>query len=105
MSAQQATPIEPKIKAQQLLIGGKVIRVRSYNGHFYTTLICPAPDQYSRPDVLEIRSQRRFGDVDQELTAKVRIGGFNGRPYTFTDKETGERRTQTPVTLTLDLVD
>ncbi len=94
-----------KAKPMQTLIVGKVIRVRRYEQHTYTTIICPAADLYSKPSVVEIRSSRRFADKEEEVSVNAKLGGYEGKPYKGVDKESGERITLIPVNLYLDLVD
>ena len=97
-SASQPAPME-------VLIVGKVTRVRRYEGTFYTVIVCPAVDLYSRPQIVEIRSKSRFSDPDDTVRVTARLGGFEGRQYRVTDKDTGESRTLVPVNQTLDLVE
>lgn len=102
-----AAKVQPlnALKPRQVQIVGKVLRVRRYEKFFYTTVICPAEDAYSRPQVVEIRSKARFADVDDESKALATLGGFEGKAYSVTDRETGERRQLVPVNLFLDLVE
>lgn len=85
-------------------IAGKITRVRRHEKFVYTTVICPAKDAYSRPSVVEIRSKARFGEVDEEARVTAELGGYEGKSYGVTDRETGERKTLVPVNLFLDLV-
>lgn len=101
---------EPQEKVTQLAhrnmgvsIVGKITRVRRYEQFFYTTIICPAKDEYSKPSIVEIRSKARFGDVDEKTNIKAELGGYEGKAYTVTDRETGERKNLVPVTMFLDL--
>ncbi len=97
-AASQPAPME-------VLIVGKVARVRRYEGTFYTVIVCPAVDLYSRPQTVEIRSKARFSDPDDTVKVTARLGGFEGRQYRVTDKDTGESRMLVPVNQTLDLVE
>lgn len=102
-----AAKVQPlnALKPRQVLIMGKVLRVRRYEKFFYTTIICPAEDAYSRPQVVEVRSKARFTDIDEEARAVALLGGFEGKAYAVTDRETGERRQLVPVNLFLDLLE
>jgi hypothetical protein len=93
------------LKPLQVAVVGKVVRVRRYEKFFYTTVICPAVDVYSRPSVVEIRSKARFADADEETRCTATLGGYEGKPYAVTDRETGERRSLVPVHLFLDAVE
>lgn len=104
-SATVAPRSASKQKARQVLIEGKVLAVRRHEQFFYTRIICPAADAYSRPQIVEIRSSKRFSDRDEETAVTAMLGGYEGKAYTVTDRETGERRSLTPVNLHLDLIE
>jgi hypothetical protein len=86
-------------------ISGKILRQRKSNNVFYTTVITPSTDSYSPPHYVEIRSKSKIDDSDEEITVRVKIGGFLGRPYTFTDKDSGESKTAKPVQMFLELLE
>lgn len=101
--ANKVAPLNQQ-KPLMVLVAGKITRVRRHEKFFYTTIICPAKDAYSRPSVVEIRSKARFGDMDEETKVTAELGGYEGKAYTVTDRETGERKNLVPVNLFLDLV-
>lgn len=101
--ASKVAPLNQQ-KPLQVLVAGKITRVRRHEKFFYTTIICPAKDAYSRPSVVEIRSKARFGDNDEETKVTAELGGYEGKAYQVTDRETGERKSLVPVNLFLDLV-
>lgn len=109
MSTNAATAITPvqssALQSMVVQIEGKVTRVRRYEGTFYTVIVCPAVDLYSRPQTVEVRSKARFADPEETVKVKARLGGFEGRAYRVTDKDTGESRNLVPVNQTLDLVE
>ncbi|HGJ5882994.1 DNA-binding protein G5P [Arsenophonus sp.] len=90
----------------QTVISGKVTRVSTSNdGHVYTTVILPAPDPYSKPPVVKIRSKRRLGAIDSEINELVcRISGFE-RSFRYHDKQTGQPLTGHNVEMFLDLAE
>jgi hypothetical protein len=92
----------PPMQAQVI---GKIEAVRRYGGKNYARVICPAPDLYSKPSVLEIRSTGRLGQRDDEVNVVGRLGGYVRKPYSVKDKETGEISTIIPVDMTMDLVE
>jgi hypothetical protein len=92
------------VKPLQVHVAGKITRVRRHEKFFYTTIICPAKDEYSRPSVVEIRSKNRFGDVEETTKVNAELGGYEGKAYAVTDRETGERKNLVPVNLFLDLL-
>lgn len=57
-----------------------------------TILKLAAPDEYSSPQTIELRSSGRLADTGQDWQGRVRIGGY-GRTYQVTDPDTGEKRT------------
>ena len=88
------TPKNPLFIAQ---IGGRIVSQRSYKARdgsrqFTTILKTPAPDQFTSPGTLELRSAGKLGEPGDDITARVRITGF-GRSYAVTDADTGEKRT------------
>lgn len=88
-----------------LQILGKVEAVRRYDNKSYTRVICPAPDLYSKPSVVEIRSSARIGVRDDEIDVTARLSGYTRKPYRVTDQGTGEQSTITPVDHVLDLIE
>jgi hypothetical protein len=86
-------------------IRGKVLRVHRYEGAVYTTVVCPARDEYSKPSVVQVKSENRFGDKDDQVTFKAVVGGYEGKTYQVTDKDTGEKRNVQPVNMFLDFVE
>jgi hypothetical protein len=103
--AEKIAPVAGTVRPLAVLIVGKVTRVRRYEKSVYTTIICPAKDEYSRPSVVEIRSKARFAEKDETTRVNCELGGWEGKSYTITDKESGERLALIPVTLFLDLVE
>lgn len=107
MTAQVESKVSPMAQSKTLhtVVQGKVLRVRRYEQFTYTAVICPAPDVYTRPSVVEIRSKSRFADSEEEVKVNCVLGGYEGKPYRATDRETGESRQLIPVNLFLDLAE
>lgn len=105
MSAVLNTAPSAKVVALQVLVKGKVEASRRFDGKRYTRIITPAADAYSRPQVVEVRSVAKLGDVGDETEVTCRLGGYTRKPFRTTDKETGETSMVTPVDLTLDAVE
>lgn len=91
-----------KAKPMQVLVIGKVDAIRRYDGKTYTRVLTPAADAYSRPQVLEIRADRKIGERGEEISVPCQLGGFTRKPFRVTDKDTGETSMVTPVDMTLD---
>lgn len=96
-----STPSVPETKAQprlnQAFLAGRVNAVRKAEDVVFTEVTLPAPDQYSSPATVEIRSRKRLGQVGETVEVPVACGGYRGKPFVYTDKETGERFNRRPV--------
>lgn len=94
-----ATPLKPKTSLQpgQAYISGRIVSARKINTQngplFLTVLKLAAPDPFSHPATIELRSSGKLGAIAEDWTGVVRIGGMPNN-FTTTDKETGE---DTPV--------
>jgi hypothetical protein len=105
MSAVPNIAPSAKVLPLQVLVKGKVEASRRFDGKRYTRIITPAADAYSRPQVVEVRSVAKLGDLGDETEVTCRLGGYTRKPYRTTDKDTGETTMVTPVDLTLDAVE
>lgn len=85
------------IRQNQALLAGRVNSVRKSDDTVYTEVTLPAPDQYSQPAAVEIRSRKRLGQVGETIEVQVICGGYRGKSFVYTDKDTGERFTRRPV--------
>jgi len=100
-----ATPATAaKAVPMQVIIKGRIEAVRRWEQTRYTRIVTPAPDPYSRPQVVEVRSKEQLGQKGDEITVVALLGGFTRKPYKSVDKESGEVSMITPVDLTLDAV-
>lgn len=104
MSTVQASTVLP-VRAMEVLVKGKLVESRRVNDLVYSTIVAPAVDEFSSPSTVEVRSKKRFGEREEIVTVRCRLGGFRGRPFKATDKETGEMRTARTVVLTLDAIE
>lgn len=103
-----ATPITSapgRAKPMEVLVVGRLDASRRYERQYFARLITPAPDAYSRPQMVEVRSKQKLGDIGDEVTVTCKLGGFTRRPFRVTDKDTGETQMVTPVDMTLDAVE
>lgn len=89
----------------EVTIKGKIEVSRRHESKYYTRMVTPAPDAYSRPQVVEIRSNQKLGQRDDEITVDCKLGGYTRKAYRATDKDSGETSMVTPVDLTLDAVE
>lgn len=86
----------------EVRIVGKITRKRRHERQYYTTVIMPAKDEYSRPSTVEIRSSAPLGELDDRIDVRCELGGYEGKSYRVTDRETGEARQVFPVNMYLD---
>ena len=107
MSAVQPIQSAPGLRpaAMEVLVKGKIDAQRRFGQVRYTRILTPAPDAYSRPQTVEVRSKQQLGSTGDEVTVTAKLGGFARKPYRVTDKDTGETSMVTPVDMTLDAVE
>lgn len=93
------------MKPMEVFILGKVDARRKFDANWYTRIITPAPDAYSRPSAVEIRSKQKLGEVGEEIRVQAKLGGYTRKPYKSVDKDSGEIAMITPVDLTLEAIE
>ncbi|WP_455553334.1 single-stranded DNA-binding protein [Comamonas kerstersii] len=102
-TAVPAAPVAArKIKPMEVFVVGRIDATVLNKGRRYTQIVTPAPDAYSHPQVIEIRSKEKLGSVGEEVQVFGILGGYKRKPFKVTDPETGEVRLVTPVDMTLD---
>lgn len=104
MSTQSAAVALP-VRPMEVVVKGKLVATRRHEQRVYSQIVTPASDEYSQPQTVEIRSRSKIGERDELVQVRCRLGGFLGRAFQATDKETGEIRTARNVVVTLDLVE
>ncbi|OQS34738.1 MULTISPECIES: hypothetical protein [Chromobacterium] len=87
--AEQPTS-KPSLSANMAVVIGRIKAVRKSDDFVHTEVIQPAPDEYSMPGVVEVRSRKRLGDIGQDVHIKVQCTGYYGKPFDSKDKVTGE---------------
>ena len=105
MSTAAAAPADGKMKVMQVMIRGRIDASRTHEKTRYTRIVTPAPDPYSRPQTVEIRSKSQLGAKGEEVTVLAQLGGFTRKAFRSTDKDTGEVTMVTPVDMTLDAIE
>ncbi len=93
------------VKAMHVMVTGRIEGSKSYDGKRYTQVMTPAPDAYSRPQLVEIRSKSKLGEKGEEISCQCVLGGFQRKPYETKDKQSGEIVKVVPVEHTLDLAE
>lgn len=97
MSTPNVAESKNQPRFNQALLAGRVNAVRKAEDAVFTEVTLPAPDQYSPPATVEIRSRKRLGQVGETVEVAVACGGYRGKSFVYTDKETGERFNRRPV--------
>lgn len=88
----QAQSVAPslKLKPRHFYITGKISEVRFHDGYNYTSVVCPAEDEYSYPNTIEIRSKKKIDNVGAVIEdIECFVVGFTER-FSYIDKSTGE---------------
>lgn len=88
-----------------VIVKGRIESSKTHDGKRSTKIMTPAADEYSRPQLVEIRSKQRVGESGDLVTLNCLLGGYQRKAYQVKDKETGEVKTVVPVDHTLDLIE
>lgn len=72
----QTLPTKGQLAANESVIRGRVIEVKNSGQNFFTAVALPAPDQYSHPQAVEIRSKKLIGRPQEDITVRVLVGGY-----------------------------
>lgn len=105
MSTAEAKPQQAQIVPMRVFVRGRVDGTRLHDKTRYTRILTPAPDPYSRPQIVEVRSKSSIGAKGDDVNIWAILGGFTRKPFKTTDKDTGEILSVTPVDMTLDLAE
>ena len=89
----------------QMMLRGRIEDTRRHENTQYTRVLCPAADEYSNPQTMEIRSKARLGQKGETITQLCLVGGYKRKPFMATDKDTGEQTRVVPVEHTVDAVE
>lgn len=96
MNTPASAPAPRTVAIGQVLIRGRILSRRSITtqqGKLWLTLVAmPAPDPYSHPATVEVKSDKALGQSQDDVEVLCRLGGSR-RTFQVTDKETGERLT------------
>ncbi|UDM18320.1 hypothetical protein [Vogesella sp. XCS3] len=97
MSTPNVAEVKNQSRVNQAVLAGRVNAVRKSDDAVFTEVTLPAPDQYSAPATVEIRSRKRLGQIGETIEVSVVCGGYRGKSFQYVDKDTGERFTRRPV--------
>jgi len=74
----------------QTIVAGRIQSSRVHEGNQYTTITCPAKNEFSMPSVVEVKSKRKLGEVNSLLApTPCAVSGYI-RLFTYPNKKTGE---------------
>lgn len=74
------------LKANQMMIIGRLDRVTKYNDRFDHIFTLPAPDEYHKPSVVRVNASRELGEVDTTVKCLVEFQGWPNN-YKVTNDE------------------
>lgn len=84
-------PEQQMVLPLTMAITGRVDSSRFVDKKYYTILMTPAADQFSRPQQFQVRSDSKLGEVGEIINGTVVASGSVFRkPYT--DEKTGESK-------------
>jgi len=85
----QSIAAVPGLVPMRVLVAGRVVSSRTFDGGRVTVLVTPAADEYSHPSTVEIRSKAQLGQKGEEVRISCMLRGFLRR-FNYPDKKTGE---------------
>ncbi|WP_440029723.1 hypothetical protein [Chromobacterium amazonense] len=90
-SSQRQALMQSLLSGNCAIISGRIRSAEKRGEYVYSIVALPAPDQFTSPGLVEVRSPKRIGDKEQDIRILVKCGGYFGNPYRYTDKDTGEQ--------------
>lgn len=108
-AAVQAVPgVGAGVQMGQALISGKIVAksraITTQQGRkFLTVVALPAADEYSTPQVVELRSNESLGQAGETVRCRVSIGGYR-RSFDTQDPHTGEKFRVQSAQVMLDVI-
>ncbi|BBB66832.1 hypothetical protein UNDYM_2579 [Undibacterium sp. YM2] len=96
---------KPAQALMQVVVRGRIEGSSVFEGTRSTKIMTPSVDEFSRPQLLEVRSKNRIGEKGEIVTVRCLLGGYQRKAFTVKDKSSGEMKTVVPVEHTLDLIE
>ena len=94
-STQASGVAKPSLPSQQAQLSGRIVsrrKINTKNGPQIITIAkLPAPDEFTSPQTVELRSLGSIGAAGEDFSCIVQVGGY-GRSDKSVDAETGEQR-------------
>lgn len=79
-------------------------KITTQRGPMHLTVVkLPAPDEFTSPGVVELRSAASLGRPGDDWSGNVRVSGY-GRSYDQTDPQTGDKYKVQSAQITLDVL-
>jgi hypothetical protein len=100
-----AEPVAQKPTPMHVFVVGRVEHRGRWEGKYITRVITPAPDAYSKPQLISIRSKQALGGPGEDVSITCKLGGYTRKAYETKDKQTGEILSVVPVDMTLDAIE
>ncbi|OQS46892.1 hypothetical protein B0T49_06950 [Chromobacterium violaceum] len=104
-AAANTAPQKLSLGPNQCVVVGRIKERRAHGGHVFTTIIQPAPDEYSMPGIVEVRSKKSLGQAGDDVRQLCQCSGYTNKPFESKDKDTGEivvRRTVSNVFVAIE---
>lgn len=98
----------PKLGMAQTYLQGRIAYARTTkteNGRLFLTILkIPAADQYSHPATVEVSSDHKLGEVNDDWKGVCQVTGYPRTYDSKPDPETGEVKTVRTATISLRMV-
>ncbi len=106
MSGNEAIAIKQNVvpMAEKVFLKVRIDAIKRVESKLFTTVSCPARDEYSKPNCYQIRSKQKFGEIGEVTQIDCQLNGFI-KAFSYTNKSTGEVNEGTNGIMFLDLVE
>jgi len=65
-----------RVSLNQMMVSGRIEAVDEYEDSYYSIVITPAPDAFSQPSTLKIKSRRKIGKAGEDVMQLVQWNGW-----------------------------
>jgi hypothetical protein len=79
-------PAAQSLKVNQICVQGRIEHVSKYDDKFEHIIVTPAPDAYSKPELMRVNSGSRLGSKGEEVKVLCVFHGW-GNDYKNKDGE------------------
>lgn len=67
----------PSLKVNQIFIHGRIQHVSKYENKFDHVIVTPAPDAYSKPELMRVSSSNRLGTSGEDVKVLCTYHGWS----------------------------